>query len=464
MLRRYSEVFRTLCALCDLAIVAASLITAYLLRFETALLPAASGPPNPEEYGALAAAALGIYHVLLRRRGLYQPRRGRSRLQESRSLVEVAAVSTACVGALTFFWASAEISRLTVGLSGVLAATGLVAFRASARAGLAALRRRGYNQRRVLLVGTGRLAQEVYQRLTVDPEAGLCVVGAAGPARTGRGGPAIVGPYERLREIVAEHAIDQVVVALDRVDAADPLKLLEALRESTVAVRIVPDLLGIPSIRATVEDFDGLPVICLIESPVLGWDHVAKRAMDMAIAGVLLVALLPLLAGIAAFIRLEAPRSPVLYRQRRMSLDGTIFVMLKFRTMVPDAEAESGPRWTTANDPRRTRGGAHLRRLNLDELPQLWNILRGDMSLVGPRPERPELIQGFRARLPGYMLRHKVKGGLTGWAQIHGYRGDTSLERRLELDMEYAQRWSLWLDLKILLLTPLRAFRDPNAY
>jgi lipopolysaccharide/colanic/teichoic acid biosynthesis glycosyltransferase len=147
-----------------------------------------------------------------------------------------------------------------------------------------------------------------------------------------------------------------------------------------------------------------------------------------------------------------------------MSLDGHVFTMLKFRTMIPDAEAESGPRWADPDDSRRTRIGAVLRRLNLDELPQLWNVLLGEMSLVGPRPERPELIREFRKRFPGYMLRHKVKGGLTGLAQINGLRGNTSLERRLALDLEYAERWSLWLDLKILVLTLVRSFRDPHAY
>jgi len=174
--------------------------------------------------------------------------------------------------------------------------------------------------------------------------------------------------------------------------------------------------------------------------------------------------LAPALAAIALAVRLTSPGGPVLYRQQRMSLDGRLFTMLKFRTMVPDAEAKSGPCWAVPGDPRRTRIGTFLRSYNLDELPQLWNVLRGEMSLVGPRPERPELIHDFRKRFPGYMQRHKVKGGLTGLAQVSGYRGNTPIEGRLEHDLRYAQTWSLALDLKILLLTLLRSFRDPHAY
>jgi exopolysaccharide biosynthesis polyprenyl glycosylphosphotransferase len=217
-------------------------------------------------------------------------------------------------------------------------------------------------------------------------------------------------------------------------------------------------------VRLCSEDFDGLPMICLVENPALGWHGVVKRTIDLVAASTLLIGLSPLLVAVGVAIRWSTPRGPVFYRQRRMSIDGRIFTMLKFRTMVPDAEAGSGPRWTTRDDPRRTRLGALLRRTNLDELPQLWNVVRGEMSLVGPRPERPELIQEFRKRVPGYMLRHKVKGGLTGLAQINGFRGQTSLEGRLEQDLLYAQTWSLALDLKILVLTLLRAFRDPNAY
>jgi exopolysaccharide biosynthesis polyprenyl glycosylphosphotransferase len=190
---------------------------------------------------------------------------------------------------------------------------------------------------------------------------------------------------------------------------------------------------------------------------------VLKRGFDLVLGTAALVASAPLLLAIAAALRV-LQGAPVLYRQERMGLDGQRFRMLKFRTMRPDAEAETGPVWASADDPRRTRLGAFLRRTSLDELPQLVNVLRGEMSLVGPRPERPLFVQEFRTRIPGYMLRHKVKAGMTGWAQINGWRGNTSLEKRIEYDLYYIERWSLAFDLSILLRTLWRGFTNRNAY
>jgi exopolysaccharide biosynthesis polyprenyl glycosylphosphotransferase len=204
-------------------------------------------------------------------------------------------------------------------------------------------------------------------------------------------------------------------------------------------------------------------MIRLIESPLIGWNALLKRAFDFSSASAALLVLSPVLAGIAAAVRLTSP-GPVFYRQQRMGLDGELFEMIKFRTMVQDAEKDTGAVWAVAGDSRRTPLGSFLRKTNLDELPQLWNIVKGEMSVVGPRPERPEFIREFRAGLPGYMLRHKVKGGLTGWAQVNGCRGNTSIERRLEYDMAYLRHWSFSLDLRIILLTLVRGFNDPNAY
>jgi exopolysaccharide biosynthesis polyprenyl glycosylphosphotransferase len=220
---------------------------------------------------------------------------------------------------------------------------------------------------------------------------------------------------------------------------------------------------GLASLRGGIEEFEGVPLIRLRESPLYGWNRALKRTLDLAVGGLALTLALPLMALITAAIKLSSP-GPVLLRQERMGIDGRRFTMLKFRTMRTDAEADTGPVWAAADDPRRTRVGALLRRFSLDELPQLWNVLKGEMSLVGPRPERPVFVESFRRSLPGYMLRHKVKAGMTGWAQINGWRGNTSLEKRLEFDLYYIERWSLGFDLKILLHTLWRGFFDKNAY
>jgi exopolysaccharide biosynthesis polyprenyl glycosylphosphotransferase len=242
------------------------------------------------------------------------------------------------------------------------------------------------------------------------------------------------------------------------------MKIMEALHDTTASVRIALDLSGLGTIQAAGEDLDGLPVLCVVDTAVVGWGSVAKRTLDIAVAAIGLVLCAPILAAIAAAIRISSPEGPILFRQRRVSLDAREFTMLKFRTMVPGAERETGPTWARPNDPRCTRLGAVLRRTSLDELPQLWNVLVGQMSLVGPRPERPELIAAFRNQIPGYMRRHKMKGGLTGLAQVHGCRGNTRLEDRIAHDIRYAAEWSFLLDLRILLRTAFRFLRDPNAY
>jgi Undecaprenyl-phosphate glucose phosphotransferase len=254
-----------------------------------------------------------------------------------------------------------------------------------------------------------------------------------------------------------------VILALAHEDYGRLAGLLDAVGDEPVTIHVVPDLLRFASLRGGLEQFEGMPFIHLRESPLYGWSRLAKRVFDVAFSAVVLACLWPLLLLIAAAVKRSSP-GPVFYRQERMGLDGRRFQMLKFRTMPVDAEAQSGPVWARPADKRRTRLGALLRRLSLDELPQFWNVLRGDMSVVGPRPERPVFVEQFRQTVPGYMLRHKVKSGITGWAQVNGLRGNTSLEKRIQYDIEYIERWSVWLDFKIIAMTVGRVLKDKNAY
>jgi exopolysaccharide biosynthesis polyprenyl glycosylphosphotransferase len=275
----------------------------------------------------------------------------------------------------------------------------------------------------------------------------------------------VIGSYGALEGLMGrpEERIDQVIVALDREEADQHEKVLVELADESVNVILVPDLSDAMTQHSAVENLDGLPVINLRATPLVGWAAVGKRSFDIAAGGLLLLASAPLMLLISAGIALTSGL-PVLFIQERMGLDGRVFRMLKFRSMIQGAERESGPVWTDPDDARRTRLGALLRRTNLDELPQLWNVLRGDMSLVGPRPERPVFIEGFRSQIPRYMQRHEVKAGMTGWAQVHGWRGRSSIHERLEHDLYYIRNWSFGLDVRILLMTLWRGSRSPNAY
>jgi Undecaprenyl-phosphate glucose phosphotransferase len=341
-----------------------------------------------------------------------------------------------------------------------------VALRTGLRLGLRQLRRRGYNLRFAVVVGGPDHVREVVERIQAHPETGMRVTGVLCEAAAGRRdqieGVPVVGGYTALKPLLRSERVDQVFVALPRDESVELDKVLHELDDEMVSVRIVPDLMHVMSIGSAVEDLAGLPVIALRESPMVGWPAVQKRAFDLVLASLAFALTLPVMICVGVAVALTSGR-PVLYSQLRMGLDGRVFRLWKFRTMVEDAEAETGPVWAQDDDERRTPIGTWLRRSSIDELPQLWNVIRGDMSLVGPRPERLAFVEEFRREVPGYMLRHKVKAGLTGWAQVHGWRGNTCLHERIEHDIYYIRNWSLGLDVRILLLTLARGFFHRNA-
>ena len=464
MLYRYSEVFRSLLLFTDLLLVAASWGIAYFVRF--AAFEAPRGIPSAERYAWAGLLLLPAWAWIFRSQHLYEPRRTGSLLQEAGDVLRACSM-----GIVLLLAADAALrtylSRGVIALFWPLSILAVTANRIVIRSFLRRLRRRGRNLRFVLVVGAGELAAEVIERINAHPEAGLRVIGALSDdvsrrERTIRGAPVLAG-YSAIKTVMGMQRVDQVILALPREDAPLVQKILAELDDEVVSVRVVPDLLGTLTLRSTIEDLDGLPVISLREGPFVGWAAVQKRALDVVGSALGLVVVAPILLLASVALLLSSGR-PLFFAQERMGLDGRLFRMFKFRTMQRDAERESGPVWTKLDDPRRTRLGAFLRRTAIDELPQLWNVLRGDMSLVGPRPERPVFVEEFRREIPGYMLRHKVKAGLTGWAQIHGWRGDTSLHERVEHDIHYIQNWSLGFDLRILLLTLWRGWRNRNAY
>jgi Undecaprenyl-phosphate glucose phosphotransferase len=327
--------------------------------------------------------------------------------------------------------------------------------------------RHGYGVRFVLVVGAGRLGRAVVDKLLEHPEAGLRVVGMVDDdlrkaSRSYRGVP-MLGRTAEAARIAEERRVDTVFLALPLDAHKTMLSVLAEVGRTITDVRVVPDLLQYITFRAGVEDLDGLPVVHLTQVPLTGWMSLVKRALDVAISAAALVALSPLFSAIAAAIRLE-DGGPILYRQTRMGLDGRPFSIVKFRSMRVGAEDESGPTWASPDDPRRTRTGRFLRLWSLDELPQLVNVLRGEMSLVGPRPERPEFVREFKQKFPQYMVRQRVRSGMTGWAQVHGWRGNTSLSKRIEYDLYYIENWSLSLDVKILWMTLRHGLKHRNAY
>jgi exopolysaccharide biosynthesis polyprenyl glycosylphosphotransferase len=328
----------------------------------------------------------------------------------------------------------------------------------------AALREVGWGRERVLIVGTGDVGLMIFQKIHSNPRLGYEVVGlvtANGQDDTQPGLP-ILGQADDLAPLINKHQADEVIIALPEASHQEILTLISECERGKVTIKVFPDMFQYMASQVSIGELGGLPLLTVRDVALRGWWRVAKRLMDVVGAACMLVLFSPLMMLMAILVKLDS-RGPVFYVQERMGLDARPFTMLKFRSMRIDAEAH-GPGWTVKDDPRTTRLGRIIRRINMDELPQLINVLIGDMSLVGPRPERPVYVNQFRRSIPRYMDRHWEKGGMTGWAQVNGLRGDTSIADRTRYDLWYIENWSLLLDIKILIRQAFNLFRVPNAY
>jgi Undecaprenyl-phosphate glucose phosphotransferase len=464
----------------DVAGTAVAWIAAYLLRFHSGrflavLPPVTKGVPPVSHYLVLLPFICLLWPTVLYFHGLYQVRRGRSRIDEFFAILfSVLIASALTLGATLYvrvYYAAAEeweYSRVALALFVVLDLAAINGARAAFRRWLQRRWAAGENVKRVLVAGAGELGHRVADTILAHRELGYRVVGFLDDERTGEiGGVPVLGPLADTMQVAGQYRVDQLYIALPLEEHARLVQLIRSVSNECLDIKVVPDLVQYATIRADLEDLDGIPIISLNEVPLRGWSSMAKRVMDMVVGSIALLSLtifVPLFPVIALLIRWKGGPGPILLRQERMTLDGKTFYIYKFRTMVVDAERDTGPIWAQPEDPRRTPVGVWLRRFNLDELPQLINVVLGDMSLVGPRPERPPFVRQFKQRIPQYMLRHRVKSGITGWAQVNGWRGNTSLEKRIEYDLYYIENWSLLLDIKILILTLLRGFGQKHAY
>ena len=406
-----------------------------------------------------------IWLLTLYMRGLYKIE-GRTRKQLFGSVVLAEGIAFLVLIAATWFTHRQSYSRVVFAYFFVLTTVFLPLFRMLLRHIFIVSRRPGFRTR-TLIVGAEDLARRTSERLCNRPELGVDLVGflSAQVQRVEDSycGLPILGGYQDVDRVVRSYGVGLVLFALPHEHQNRLGEILGLIEDQMVEVKVVPDLYRFVKLGGSIEEFDGLQIITLTESPMHGWNRILKRGMDIVVALAALAVFSPvmLLAGLA--VKLTS-RGPVFYIQKRMGLDGRLFNMYKFRSMFHDAECRTGPVWCVPGDPRVTGVGRVLRRTSIDELPQLFHVLKGDMSLVGPRPERPELIEEFRRKVPRYMLRHKMKAGMTGWAQVNGLRGNTSLEDRIDHDLEYIKNWSLAFDLRILVKTVYSVLTDKNAY
>ena len=458
MLKQHSQLMLVLLVVADAIAVAVAWLGSYWIRFTILPVDPSKGiPALTDKYLPMLPLVVVAHLIIFARVRLYRPRRGDRPFRETRDIVKAFFVAVLTVIVIDYALPQTyKISRQFVATYAVTGTVCFAVFRGVVRLALHGLRRRGYNQRSAAIIGSGRNAQSLFFALRRNKWTGIRIEYFVDDGHDDRPvrfrGVPIRGPLSALRRIVDEHPVDSIFIALQADQSARTEEFLAALSTSMADIRLVPEVSPLFTMRPAVTRFDGIPVLSLRETPLYGWNAILKRAFDLVVGSLcVLVALLPM-ALIAVAVKLTS-RGPILYRQRRMGFDGREFNMLKFRTMKADAEAESGPVWASRDDPRRTPIGSFLRRTSLDELPQLFNVLAGQMSLVGPRPERPEFIRQFKEEIPRYMLRHKMKAGMTGYAQVNGLRGNTSLKKRIRHDVHYIENWSLGLDIRILART-----------
>jgi Undecaprenyl-phosphate glucose phosphotransferase len=471
MVKRYKRTLAAFYIISDALLGVAAFVCAYLIRFKTPLIPVTKGIPPFVQYLYVVPFIALLVPIAYYFQGLYSLRRSRSRVDDFFAVLVGSAVAVVLgVGGTLYYGAYyvpaplkdlgvLEVSQAVWALFLLLNVALTTSSRQLVRFFLERRWRAGIGLKRLLVVGAGDLGRIVVDKLLEHRELGYHIVGfvddRSGQDHLAYRGLPLLGATVEATEIALRERVDQIYVALPLEAHRQMLQVIEGASKEMIDVKIVPDVLQFIALRARIEDLDGIPIINLSDLPLQGFNALVKRLVDLAISSVALVLLAVPLALVSLLIKITSD-GPVFYRQERMSLDGSPFTVYKFRSMFHNAEADTGPVWARDEDPRTTPLGKWLRRLDVDELPQLLNVLKGEMSLVGPRPERPYFVEQFKHRFPQYMLRHKVKSGITGWAQVNGWRGDTSIEERIDHDLYYIENWSLGLDFKIMWLTFVR--------
>ena len=420
-----------------------------------------------ESYLFLGGMMAVVQVVVFLAIGLYNQRRGISTTEELATIVGGVAITILASLALLFFLRVEQISRLTVGYYAVINTVSIALWHSATRKILQRLRARGYNVRTVMIIGTGEAARKLTDLIRRRPMHGYHIVGYVTSQREegeGGNGFAVLGDIAELEGLLKTHRPDVAVYALPDQGGKRLRRVLNLTDQHGIALKIIPGFSDLITARGKVESMDGIPILTIRDIPTReGFNRVFKRSFDIAFSGTFLLLFSPFFLLISALVKLSSS-GPVLIKQERVGLDNRPFNMLKFRSMYVQDPNKEFSAWTTKDDPRVTPIGKWLRKLSLDETPQFINVLLGRMSVVGPRPERPYFVEQFRDQYHHYMRRHAVKAGITGWAQINGLRGDTSIQERIEADIYYIENWSFWLDLKIIALTPFRGMVNENAY
>ena len=471
MIKDNQRFLNNLHVLLDVLIICASYALAWLLTIVAPIFPAGHGVLPPQVYFAALIPIVPAYLLLYWAFHLYEPKRTHSKRAELWHICQACAVGLMLLTSILFAFRRSGYfgnfsTRMLVAFS-IIDITLTTIERFGIRYILSRLRRKGFNQKHVMLVGFSDASDQFIDACRRNPDWGYHIYGIVDDiAEVGEGykGVRVVGRISELEHILAQNTIDEIAITLPLAAYAKLDGIVHVCEKSGVHTKFIPDYNNIIHSKPVTEDMDGLPVINIRNVPLT--DPVkatAKRAVDICGALVGIVLFSPIMLAVAILIKLTSP-GPIIFKQERVGLHNKPFMMYKFRSMVQQTEADEKKGWTVPGDPRVTRVGRFIRKTSIDEFPQLFNVLAGQMSLIGPRPERTQFVEMFKEEIPRYMIKHQVRPGMTGWAQVNGLRGDTSIYERVKYDIWYIENWTMSLDVKILFLTIFKGFVNKNAY
>ena len=435
----------------DAGIIGATYFFSWYLRFKSGLFVQDAGVLPAKTYFSALFLIIPGYLLLYSIFQLYMPRRVKSYRKELMDIIRANGIGFMIFILVLYFIKQEHFSRQMLCIFFFINISLEFASRYLIRTILWKMRKQGLNQKHILMIGESQMAEQYMDRLRENPKWGYQVF-------------AHLKDEEKLERILERNELDEVVIALRAEDYGKLERIVDVCEKAGVHTKMIPDFGNVISTRPYIEDVQGIPVIHVRRVPLnIMRNKAAKRAVDLIGATVAIILFSPviLLTGLVVALTEEGS---VIYRQERVGLHNQVFYMYKFRSMIMQDEEKEKAEWSTRNDPRITPVGKLIRRTSIDELPQLFNVLKGEMSLVGPRPERPQFVQKFRDEIPRYMVKHQVRPGMTGWAQINGYRGDTSIEKRIEYDLYYIENWTIGFDIKIILMTFFTGFINKNAY
>ena len=465
MIKDNQKLLNKIHLLMDALVIVVAYVLAWIIRFEFGRVT--GGVLPKEDYFAALLVLVPGYLFLYSAFQLYTPKRTTRTRIEIFTLFKANSVGLFGYFAALYLMHQEDFSRGMIAIFYVLNLALASGYRVILRDLLRHFRKKGYNLKHVLLVGYSRAAEQYIERIKQNPAWGYHIMGILDD-HIARGvsfkGIEVIGEVDHIYNLLPENTLDEIAITLSLTDYDRLEEIVSFCEKSGVHTKFIPDYNAVIPTKPYTEDLDGLPVINIRNVPLTsGWNQFLKRSMDLFGAVVACIIFAPVMLVCAILVKLTS-EGPVLFKQERIGLHNKPFYMYKFRSMKLQKEADEKKGWTVKNYPRVTGIGKFMRRTSIDELPQLFNILKGDMSLIGPRPERPQFVEKFKEEIPRYMIKHQVRPGLTGWAQVNGYRGDTSIRKRIDCDIYYIENWTLGLDIKILILTFVKGFINKNAY